>query len=181
MTWITIFAPCLVIVLAICFVFDQRRLTRPEGNLKRGVMIWAETLSWETRQALETLPPGITQRNNGFVRKEGSEVLISAQQSFWQAFLSRRDRLNYIGYVDLRSPEIRLELRVAWSMLVSVVVSFGFILILFSIPLQKGSLLSVECVFSPIFLVIFIGAYWFNYYRERKLLLDILNQVTGKI
>ena len=182
MDWLSSFFPCFFVAMLGLIgwsFYEQSRFTRVEGDIKRGLMVWAEPLSWETRQALEALL-GTTTYNDGFIRKEGSEVLVAARRSFWQAFFSRRNRLTYVGYVDLRLPQPQLEWRVAWSTLVSLVVGMAFLLVIlfsfFLIPLQKGFQLSFECVFPLIFLAIFVGSIWFNHYRERKRLWDILNR-----
>jgi hypothetical protein len=177
-------APCFVVLiagLAIWNVFDQSRFIRAEGNLKRGVMIWANILMGETCQALEALPSGVTQSHDGFVRKEGGEVLVVVQPSFW----GRHGRRMYVGYVNLHSPEIQLELRLAWSTLISVMMAPVFILIffinLFTSSLPKGQLAAVGGVFLLIFLTVFIGSLWFSFYRERKSLRAILDQAARSI
>jgi hypothetical protein len=59
-------------------LFEHSRFTRFEGNLKRGVKIWVEPLPWETHQWLEMMPADF-QDKQGFIRKEGREVLILAK------------------------------------------------------------------------------------------------------
>lgn len=168
-----------VLGLALWSLYEQSRFTRTEGNTKRGVMVWAEPISWETRDFLETLPP-ITRYNNGFIRKQGREVLIAEERSFWQTFLVRRRQWAYVGYVNLSAPDRRLEFRMPVSTLASLVIVIPIILIIsfgfFPIFFRDGFQFSPFCLFPIIFLAIFVGSILFNHYRERRRLLDILNQ-----
>jgi hypothetical protein len=110
-------------------------------------------------------------------------VLIVAKRSFWQSFFSRR-QWTYVGYIDLSWPETRLELRLAWSTLISLVIGIAFMLVVlfgfFSFSSKDDFNLSPAlCIFPVFILVILVGSLWFNHYRERKRLLDILNRVMG--
>lgn len=167
----------LFIPLAIWSWVEQSRFSRFEGPLKRGVTIWAESLSWETRNFLESLFE--SQRyGNGFIRVEGRELLIGEERSMW-ASMSRRNQMPYVGYVSLSAPESRLEFRTPISTLISTALSFLiflFILVGFT-GVFSGSGISLFGFILPlVFLLIFAGSLWFNHRRRRGRVLEILDQ-----
>ena len=68
-------------VLVLWVFYELYRFMRFEGNLKRGVKISTEPLTWEMCQFLETLPASVRYDRN-FIRKEMNEVLIGQEWSF---------------------------------------------------------------------------------------------------
>ncbi len=165
-----------IIGLGFWSLYELTRFTRPDGKVKRGIKVWSEPISWETCRFLETLPP-ITRYERGFILIEGREVLIAEERSFWQ-FGRRRRQLPYVAYVNLSEPENRIEFRMPGSTLASLLVTLLFFLIFFAnffTFFRNGFQVSI-CLFPAIFLAIFIGSVVFNHYRERKRLLDILDQ-----
>jgi hypothetical protein len=172
----------LIFAFAIWNWLEQSRFTRFDGNLKRGVMIWADSLSWETRQWLEAIPATF-QNQQGFIRKEGREILIvTAEPRLWGIF-SRRRRWPYIAYANLAEAESRIEFRLPWSILASLVILtplvFTFFLVnFFRVFFRNGFELAWSCFFPAIFLVIMFASILYNHHRERKRLLDFLKRAT---
>ena len=170
-----------VIVVILWSSYDQRRFTRFEGNIKRGMMIWSDPLPWETRQFLESMSTPI-RYDQSFIREEGREILISEEESKWSLF-SWRTKWVYVAYINLNSPESRIEFRMPWSSLISMVLQVLFVGILFSgSPFGHISIFSLARIgcFLLIFLAILAVLIPINHYRERKRLLDILNQAMGQ-
>jgi hypothetical protein len=167
-----------IIGLGFWNLYELTRFTRPDGQAKRGVKIWSESISWETCRILETLPT-LTRYERGFILIEGREVLIAEERSFWQ-FGRRRRQLPYVAYINLSEPENRLEFRVPVSILATLIVTLSFFLIFFTnffTFFGNDFQNPLGCLFPTIFLTIFISSILYNHYRERKRLLDILDQI----
>lgn len=100
-------------VLSVWGLFDAARLTQAEGGLKRGVKISSQPLPPEQADFLRNLTENIIEpgaqswQTPGFIRKQGSEVLIYVSDSRIRRFR----RLAYVGYVNLNSPRPALEFR----------------------------------------------------------------------
>ncbi len=166
----------LMVGLSLWSLVDRQRFTRFEGDLKRGLMVWTEPLTWDMRQFLEMMPPSL-RLGDGFIRKEYTEVLVSKEQSFWNSlFTGRREYLRYVAYINLSAPESRIELRLPYSTLAMLVVNFMFFLIFFSFMAFYVSLPLFVWLFPLLFLAIFVGSIIFNHRRERTYLLKLLNQ-----
>jgi hypothetical protein len=168
----------IIIGLGLWGFYEMSRFTRPDGKLKRGVKIWSKPLSWEAGQLLETLPR-LTRYNRSFILIEGREALIATERPFWQTGRRGR-RIPLIGYVNLNEPENRLEFRMPLSALVTLIF-ITFVVLIFAANLfmvLKGDLFggSYLWLLPFVFLVVYIGALVHNYYRERNLLLDILDR-----
>jgi hypothetical protein len=179
-TWFPVFF-ALVLVLMVWSIYDQNRFMRFEGDVKRGVMIWVEPISWEIRQFLETLATPIRSEQS-FIRKDGREVLIIAREKpLWGIFSRRRNQWPYIGYVNLSSADSGIELRVSWSSLIGLVISSVILLIVlffwtFSGMFWNGRFYpsSLFNFFPLIFVVIYIISMRSNHNRERKRMLEFL-------
>ena len=174
------------LVLSLWGLVEQQRFNRFEGNIRRGVRLWAEPLAWETRQFLETLA-GSVRDERWFVRKEGSEVLVGEERGFWSSFWARRNALRYVGYINLSSPESRIELRAPLSSLVSslfgLAAAFFVIWYFFTftglLTSDGFSLFSVLLWLFPLFiLVTFAISTIISHQLERRRLLGILNQAS---
>lgn len=175
------FAPFFILFVLILTgwnFLDQSRFTRFEGNLKRGFMVGADPLSWETRQWLETLPPHFRSQR-GFMRKEGREVLIVAKEPPLWGIFNRRRQWPYIAYINLAGPESQLEFRTPWSILAIwlglIPGLFLFLLGDFQRIFFRNVELAWPCVFPFIFFAFLVGSIWLYHSRERKRLLDFLN------
>lgn len=165
-----------IIALSLWSLYDRQRFTRFEGDLKRGLMIWAEPLTWDMRQFLETMPPSL-RLGDGFIRKEYTEILVSRERGFWSSFFTgRREYLRYVAYINLSAPESRIELRLPYSTLVMMIVNFLYIVLFFSFTAFSFDLPLFIWLFPLIFMAIFLGSIIFNHNRERKYLLTLLNQ-----
>ena len=174
----------LVIAFSIWGAFERSRFTRFEGDLKRGLMIWADPLPWETRQFLEAMVEPI-QTERGFIRKEGRQVLIAPQQAARSLF-RRGDRWVYIIYINLSDPNSQLELRMPWSTLISMVILAPIILATFFIGfystfIKQGFQFSLICLLPALVPLVFVGATLINHYRERRRLLDILHKAVNQV
>jgi hypothetical protein len=172
----------IIIGLGLWGFYEMSRFTRPDGNIKRGVKIWSKPLSWEAGQLLETLPR-LTRYNRSFILTKGREVLIATERPFWQT--GRRDRrIPLIGYVNLNEPETRLEFRMPLSALVTLIFITFVVLIfaanLFMVLRRDLFGFSFLWLLPFVFLVVYIGVLWHNYYRERNHLLDILDQAMAQ-
>lgn len=166
----------LIPVLSLWNLYDQYRFTRFEGNLKRGLMIWAEPLSWETRQFLQSLPSSV-QLEQSFIRKEINEVLIVEKRSFGRSFFNWRNSLSYVGYVNLSTLENQIEFRTPLATLISLTVSLIVILFFLQLFYRSGASLPVFMWFLPvIILLMYIGSYISNLHQERKRILNLLNR-----
>jgi hypothetical protein len=171
----------LIIGLTVWSLYDQHRFRSFEGDIKRGVMIWVEPISWEIRQFFENLSEPIRSDQN-FIRKNGREVLIMAREKpLWGIFSRRRNQWPYIGYVNLSSPDSGIELRVPWSSLIGVIFSTTILLLILFVWTIYGVFgnrsffpISLFDFFPLIILVIFIISMWSNHNRERKRLLEFL-------
>ena len=119
-----------IIGLTLWNLFEQKRMTRTKGAIQRGVRVWADPLSWETCQKLETLPP-LAEVEGGVIRKEGREVLIVEKRPTI-AFGQRRRGIRYVGYINLSAPDSRIEFRTALSSLLIPIFSLMFVLWFFS-------------------------------------------------
>jgi hypothetical protein len=172
----------LIIVLNLWSFYDHYRFTRFEGNLKRGLMIWTDPLSWEIRQLLDSLPPSL-KVDQSFIRKENNEVLIVENLPSQKYFsFQRQSYFPYIAYVDLSVPESRIEFRTSFStfpLLIIVLISF----FIFFPNFPSG----VFPIASPgfwillvVFLFIFIGSFIWEFYRVRQRLLKFLDQVMSQ-
>jgi len=166
--------------LALWNFFEQRRLGSTEGEAKRGVRVWVDSLSWETCQKLESLPP-ITEVKDGFIRKDGREVLIAEEHPII-SFGKNRQRLRYIGYINLSDPDSRIEFRTTLSGLLSSVFGLLFVLWIFSnffLGIPKNGFPLFFILFPLVFLAIYVGSFVYNHYQERKRIMKILNRATG--
>ena len=169
-----------IIGLALWNFFEQRQLGRTEGSLKRGIRVWAEKLSWETCQKLESLP-SIIDVEDGFVRKEGREVLITEKLPVI-SFGQRRRGIRYVGYINLSDPDSRIEFRTALAGLLTFVFILIFVLLSFSIffsSISRENLPLFVILFPLIFLIMFTGSLLYNHYQERKRVMKLLNQVVN--
>jgi hypothetical protein len=174
----------LVIAFSIWGAFERSCFTRFEGSLKRGIMIWADPLPWETRQFLETMVEPIY-TEQGFIRKEGREVLVAPQKTAWSLF-RRRDQWVYTLYINLSDPHSQLELRMPWSTLISMIILVPIILATFLIGfyssfIKQGFQFSLFCLLPALVPLIFVAATLINHYRERRRLLDMLHNAVNKI
>lgn len=161
-------------VLVLWTFYELYRFMRFEGNLKRGVKIGTEPLTWEIRQFLEALPMSVRNGRN-FIRKEMNEVLIGQEWSFG----SRGDSL-YTGYINLSALENRLELRAPFALLVAFTVGpFMFLVIYFNFFMGSANdfsaFPSIAC-FPIIGLIFVIGGMALNHHIFRQRLLTILKQ-----
>ena len=172
----------LVIPLTVWSIYEQRQFGRVEGAIKRGVMIWAEPLSWEKRAFLESLFE-LKRYGSGFIRVEGREVLIGEERSMWES-MGRRNNIPYVGYISLSAPESRLEFRVPVSTLVSTALSlliFFLVMLTFTGVFRDGFISIFFFIFPLIFLLIFASSIWFNHRRRRGRILEILDQAMQKM
>ncbi|MBI1877967.1 MAG: hypothetical protein HYR94_07035 [Chloroflexi bacterium] len=169
----------LVVVLNLWAAYDQYRFMRFDGNLKRGLMVGTEPLTWEMRQFLETLPSSV-RYDQGFIRKEINEVLIAGQKPGWSRFFQRRNSMPHLAYINLSDPQNQIEFRASFSFLISVTVGvLFFLLIFFDIFLRSsdGFELPLFLWFFPVIILgLMVGSIVFSHHRERKRLLAILRQ-----
>jgi hypothetical protein len=172
----------LLILLSLWGLYDRYRFTHFEGNLKRGVMIWAEPLTWQTRQFLDSLPSSL-QGEQSFIRKEYNEALIVEKRlSQTSIFSRRRNYLPCVAYVNLSAPESQIELRTSFFTLVSLTLNLTFFFIFFANFFSSGFPLSTPAIWilPVIFLSIFIGSLLFEFYRARRRLLNFLDQMMSQ-
>jgi hypothetical protein len=172
----------LLILLSLWGLYDRYRFTHFEGNLKRGVMIWAEPLTWQIRQFLDSLPASL-QVEQSFIRKEYSEALIVEKQSSQTSIFSRRrGHLPCVAYVNLSAPESQIELRTSFFTLVSLTLNLIFVFIFFANFLSFGFLLATPAIWivPVIFLFIFIGSFLYEFYQARQRLLKFLERVMSQ-
>ena len=85
------------------------------GRLKRGIKVWSEPVSEDVKHYLQRLPDDIVDYETGaFIRKEQNVVLIQpynikrARRWWW---LRHSSSSFYIGYIDLRVKEPRIQYR----------------------------------------------------------------------
>jgi hypothetical protein len=171
------------LIFSVWNLAERRTFLRFEGNLKRGVMIWTDPLAGEMRQWLETMPADFRDKQ-GFMRKEGREVLVVVENRPLWGIVNRRRQWPYIGYINLAEPQSQLEFRILWSnlflWLVLIPSLFVAFFVTFAYPyLRHGFELVLPCFFPFIVLIFLVGSIWFNHYQERKRLLAFLNRVTG--
>lgn len=167
-----------VIATLIWSQFENVRFTRFDGPVKRGVRIGSEPLSPELHQFLETLADPIRYERS-FIRKEGREVLIAEEKSFWMIF-GRENLWTYIAYVNLDALERRVEFRLTWVTLAFVFLLVPCILIFFSSFLESfwnvfGSYTLCFVLISIAFLGLGIGSNFLHYKVARLHLLTLLN------
>lgn len=176
------------LALSLWSLYEQQRFNRFEGNIRRGVRVWAEPLTWETRQFLETLGDSVRD-GRWFVRKEGHEVLIGEERNIWSSFWSRRNALRYVGYINLSAPESRIELRAPLSSLVAslfgLVTAFVVIWFFFTftglVSDGRFSLFSIFLWLFPLFILVTFGiSTVINHQLERRRLLGILSRASQR-
>ena len=177
LTFIIIAFFLLWLLLAFWTISEQRVFTRSEGKMRRGIFINAQPLTEDMRRRLESLA-GTVHNRDGFVRKEGGEVLISQEPQKW-----RRTSWTYLAYINLSAPESRLEFRMPLSNLVSSLVSLIlFPLILYTILFQEGFASGGAAAFfltALAFVVLAsIGSLIFHHFRERKRIINIFNDIV---
>jgi len=169
-----------IIGLTLWNLFEQKRMTRTKGAIQRGVRVWADPISWETRQKLEILPP-LTEIEGGFIRKEGREVLIVEKRP-GISFGQRRRGIRYVGYINLSDPDSRIEFRTALSSLLIFIFSLMFVLWFFSeffLSVSRENFSLFYILVPLVFLIMFTGSYFYNHYQERKQIMKLFNRATG--
>lgn len=171
----------LVIMLNLWILYDRYQFTRFEGNLKRGLMIGAIPLSWETRQFLDSLP-SVLQIEQSFIRKEYNEVLIVEKLSFLESLFSRRSNVPCIAYVNLSDPNSRIEYRTSLSALVSLILGLTLFFTLAAVFFSMGLPISspVFWILAVIFPFLAIGSFLFEIYRAHRRLLKFLERAMSQ-
>ncbi len=170
-------------VLNLWIFYELWYFTHLKGKMRRGVVIGRQSLTWEIHQFLVTLPTTVLYFEQHFIRKEGSEILIAEERSFWWNFWLRGGaNWPYVVYVNLSMSENQLEFRVSLAYIVSLIISpfimlcplIWFLTVIstynFRIPIILWLLV------PTILLAMFVSSILFNHYRERNRLLNILNR-----
>lgn len=122
----------LVALFCVWFMVEAFLLTFYQGPLKRGVPVWKEFLSPDRVAFLRSLPSEY-QNSRGFIKSNGEEILVRAQDPFWRTVFP------YIAYIDLRSPNPKIEYRTSLSGL------------LIFVPFIASTLLAPFAVFMLVF------------------------------
>ncbi len=138
-------------------VFDTTFLLKRTGNIKRGVKIWSEPLSEATRDFFENLSEDIVEERKhlflpsmvvGFIIAKNGEVLVQYRRKNW------RTSWPYVGYIDLRKANLRIEYRASLPMHLFLL---PFVLTIVAIPFV-GLLMGV------------------NFFQERNAILDFVHK-----
>ncbi len=137
-------------------ILDTTFLLKRTGKIKRGIKIWSEPLPATMHTFLENLTDEIIEKRKylffssvvGFILAKNGEVLIQYRRKGWGTSWP------YVGYVDLRQTDPRIEYRVSLPM---HLVLLPFILSIVAIP----------------FIGVLMGV---NYYMERNAILNFVHK-----
>jgi hypothetical protein len=127
---------------------------RFNGNMKRGILIWRESLTAEQKRALRSLLQDYIEPKTGeFIKRQQNSVLIQPVRiKQWHG-----GAFPYVGYVDLGVRNAKIEYRIPIS---SSILLFAFVSTVsyFVFSQLKG---------FPALVFLFVLFYW-NHVSQRK-------------
>lgn len=131
------------IILTIALYIERLFLHgRYGGNLKRGIKIWSEPLPKDMKHYLQRLLDDVFDYETGaFIRKEQNIVLvqpynIKRARRWW--YLRGGSASFYIGYIDLRVKEPRIQYRAPLLSTLSFTILTGFPVAAFVATFAEG-------------------------------------------
>jgi len=101
------------VCFGVWFVVDAYLIGKFDGKIKRGIKIWSKELSYDSWQYLLGLKNDVVEyqtilfleSKTAFIRVQDTQVLIYSTPRHF------RSSWEYVGYVDLTSPNPELEYR----------------------------------------------------------------------
>lgn len=171
----TIISATMMIALFVCAVAGfwdmatQKYFTDYQGKIKRGISLWRDTFTPTERRFLEGIQR-LEEVDRGFIRSHNREILITEKRRW-----TGRNSWPYVGYVDLSSPENKLEYRAPWSSFIMWAAGFlALSILILSETFAEQPVLAIGLA------VVFIGGATFIHYRERKRILSILKRAMQR-
>lgn len=134
--------------------FETRCFWKYDGKMKRGMKVWSEPLPPNVVRFLRRFPgESIDGKEGAFIRKHEDVVLVQhyPTETWWWRW-GNRGCPTYVGYIDLREKEPKLEYRAPVSGLLFVALWMGMAILI--------SLYDVRAILMVLVAVLVLGGTW---------------------